>query len=363
MTSKTEHQLMIQATEFEVRPLTLQDRDALERLITDYRFSVTTQYRDVTRGTMARYLAGQALREGTGSARSVTFGAWHDGLCGAATLEASLWESEIYQRRIARLPLALAIERPGQPAADAYGTLLHHVLAAAREAAYDHIISKVGADDTSRTHAFERAGFLIMDTTLETYWDFSRFRIEEVADGWILGEPARPGMHVTKPGVEFRPPVESDIPVLAALAGQAFSEAMPMHFGANPALPGEGTRRLYSEWTRNACLGTFADIVRVADDSTGPVGIVMLKRDRPLSEATGLQIGNYGPVVVSERMRGKGVFLGLNAASLHACAAAGLDIARARVHIINYRMQRSCLAQGCTLADAAHTFHANLNTR
>ena len=90
----------------------------------------------------------------------------------------SPWDSKIVGRRIGTLKHLAAIE-DGRDA-DIFDDLIGEVIRQLVDRGIECVTSKVSPDDVSAVHAFERRGFLLMDTLLDFVVDFSRTPLNQL---------------------------------------------------------------------------------------------------------------------------------------------------------------------------------------
>jgi hypothetical protein len=305
---------------------------------------------------IAAYLSGR-LATLAGGETSRVLGV-HEGarLLGLAALDTLAWESEVFGIRMAAMPAILAPHGGGE----VQERLIHGVEAEARTMGLQHLACRVPLEDEVLRHSLARTGFLLADTTLELTWDIHRLRIEESAHAWrvtdVFGRTAR----IFKMGTTVRPPLESDVEEMKALAREAFTRRTRTRYTADPALSAEATGELYAQWFENAWKGTFGDCVRIAADNSGPIGFQTFKVDRELSRALGLGMGMQGIGAVRPDRQKAGVALALNCSVLAWGRDQGLGSARGRVLANNYAMLKSCFLTGGVVTAAFHTFQKQL---
>lgn len=310
----------------------------------------------VAPGRIAAYLSGRLATLAGGETSRVLGARRGARLVGLAALDTLAWESEVFGIRMATMPAILAPDDSGE----VQERLIHGVEAEARAMGLQHVTCRVPLEDETLRHSLARTGFLLADSTLELNWDVPRLRIEEHSHAWrvtdIFGRTAR----IFKMGTTVRPPVESDVEPMKALAREAFTRRTRTRYTADPALSAEATGELYAQWFENAWKGTFGDCVRIAADRSGPIGFQTLKVDRELSQALGLGIGVQGIGAVRPDRHKAGVALGLNCSVLMWARDQGLGSARGRVLANNYAMLKTCFLTGGVVTAAFHTFQKRL---
>jgi GNAT superfamily N-acetyltransferase len=267
---------------------------------------------------------------------------------GVATLRRIEWETRIYAVSMARIPFVL-IPPAGAQRGDIQQKRSREIAAALLQAAartlsswgIRHASALVPAEDTGVHHAFEDAGWRLVDSTLEFAWQAGHTTAAN-AD----------------PRLRLRPVEERDHDALRELARNTYTTVIRTRWANDPWLPLERTGELYVQWFEEACRGAFADIVVVTELEGRPVGYNTLKRERDLSRIAGVGMAAHGIAAVDPACRG----LGVQPAMLHYLTdwlgASGGEFTRGRVVISNGPMQRACLKAGGFIAQAYHSFHA-----
>jgi GNAT superfamily N-acetyltransferase len=264
-----------------------------------------------------------------------------DDVLGALVVNRATYESEVYGIPMARVPHAFALATGGESGRREVTALLMQGLEDVLRAwGVAHCSALVHADATGSLHAFGAAGWMLVDSTLETTWEAGRTE-GSLAEGHLL-RPCRPG----------------DLELLEPLAREAYTTTIRTRFSADPWLPPARTADLYTGWLRKGIAGEFADVVVVAERAGLPVGFNTFKLDAELSACTGTGFAFHGIAAVDPSCRGAG----LQAAMLHWLSewqrARGGRFAVGRVLIQNHAMQRACLRSGTVFTAAYHTFHS-----
>ena len=117
--------------------------------------------------------------------------------------------------------------------------LLNEVLRHAASRGVRLLTCKVQPLQFAAIHALERHGFLLMDTLLDFFFDFSRTPFEKISPPQRLN-----GLHVRLANPE-------DLPELLALTETAFAK----HFGrynSDPKMPAGTGTKVYQEWVRSS---------------------------------------------------------------------------------------------------------------
>ena len=258
---------------------------------------------------------------------------------GALALHRIDWEGGIFGVEMARVPCLLAVGDEAR-SREVAAALLERAWEAFVSWGTQHVSAIVLAEQTGILHAFEEAGWRLVDSTLEFTWEVGR---------------THPGS--TDPRLIIRTPRDTDRCLLRKLACDAYTQSIRTRWSADPWLPLEKTGELYARWFDLACDGVFGDVVAVAEVDGRAIGFNTFKFEPALSEATGVGIAAHGIAAVNPEYRG----LGAQPAMLHYLAEwlgkRDGRFARGRVLINNYPMQRACLKSGAFVTQAYHTCH------
>lgn len=342
--------------------LTADDREAIRQLLASYpHLSITSDY-GASNDKIVQYHLAHALSR-TGKDGSAVWGVRAGGqLRGLACFDHLAWESEIFDRKMGSISMIVATGGT-EEARPTYETLLTTVLRAAAADGCQHVACRVRVEDIVLTHCLEHAGFLLADTTFEFGWKPERIRIEEKPNSWIVTDVFNRQTRIFKLAATVRPFTEADLPAMKALAREAFTKRTRTRYTADETLPLERTGELYARWLENSFQGTFADVVRVAEDENGPIGFETMKIDRELSEALGLKIALFGIAAVAPTRKGRGVLASTHCDVLRWCGQNGVKFARGRVLVDNYSMQKLCLITGASVTAVFHTLHKHLGNQ
>jgi GNAT superfamily N-acetyltransferase len=340
-----------------VETLGAESRSAVERLIARYPYNPISSFYRTPDDVTARHLAERVFAQPAGGPERRVFGVrGREDLAGVACLEALPWESGIYGIRMANVPLLVAAGDEGATGS-VYDALLAHLDRVPRDTADEHLACRTRVDDTPLTHALQRAGWLLMDTTLELGWELPRLRIEEGSSEFVVTDALQRTIRVPKGDAIVRTATAADAGPLERLARVAFTKHTLTRYSADPTLPIARTGELYAQWAGNACRGSFADVVGVAELAAGPVGFQTLKLDRAFGEALAAGWADFGIGAMDPGMRGLGVFRAILCRVLAWCQDNQVRSARGRVLASNSAMLRTVLLAGATITTAFHTFH------
>ena len=343
-----------------VERLSEDDGEAIAQLLTEFPYlSVTTDY-GAANDRIVQYHVGYVLAR-TAKEGSAVWGA-REGrtLRGLLCLDPLPFESGIFARKMGGISMLAASGEPAT-ARTAYDALIAAGLRVASEEGYVHLSCRLRVEDVTLTHCLERAGFLLADTTLEFGWKTDRMRVEEKPNSWMVTDIFNRKTRIFKLAATVRPFTEADLPAMKALAREAFTSRTRTRYTADESLPIDQTGELYARWLENSFQGTFADVVRVAEDENGPVGFETMKLDRELSDALGLKVALFGIAAVLPTRKGRGVLASTHCDVLRWCGENGVRFARGRVLVDNYSMQKLCLITGASVTAVFHTLHRSLD--
>lgn len=194
---------------------------------------------------------------------------------------------------------------------------------------------RMEVSDLPRVHAFEAAGYQLMDTLV--YYD----RALDVA----------PLSVTAADGVTCRLAAPADAPVVAELARIGFQAYMG-HYHADPRLDDGAADAAYVEWaeTSTARVSHNAPVV-IAQLHDQPVGFVTLRFDNAKREVE-FVLSAVHPV-----SQGLGVYGTLMAEALHRAKDIGAERAFTSTQINNYAVQRVWSRLGFVHCRSLYTFH------
>jgi RimJ/RimL family protein N-acetyltransferase len=206
------------------------------------------------------------------------------------------------------------------------------------------VTAKCWVSNIPLIHAFERNGFLLMDTAVDVV------RERAGADGKQSINPAQPE------GFVLRSATREDIAALRDLATKAFAH----HFGRFHSDPRIGRVRgagVYAAWIA-ACVEGWADFVFLAEEvpTRAVAGFSAWKKPSKQALSLDLALAHYSIGAVSPDFSGRGLFKSLTLAGMEALGT-GVAI-EGPTHLHNLAVQRGYLALGWKIADSRHTFHA-----
>lgn len=204
----------------------------------------------------------------------------------------------------------------------------------AAAAGVDLLTARIDVGDHSRVHAFEAAGYRLMDTLV-----YHASPLDNPPDGPPLAS-----------GVTLRRATASDRAAIAALARSAFADYIG-HYHADPRLDSAAASAAYVEWAETGlATATDAAPVLVAHDKGRTAGFLTLRRNRPDEFEIVLN-------AVHPDNRGKGLYTALVAEALRVAQAAGAGRMIVSTQINNYAAQRAWARLGFAHYRSLYTFH------
>lgn len=198
--------------------------------------------------------------------------------------------------------------------------------------------ARVQAEETAAAQGLEAAGWQVVDTILEFWWDLAGWTAPTGGD-WTV-----------------RPALPSDQQPMADLAATAFtdSSAIRTRYTADPRLNRERVADLYRAWLLESFAGTFADAVLIAEAAGRPVGFVAMKLEHPVHTMT---VGRITLNAVAPEARNRGAYTAALAGALQWCRDQGAGHARLLTQATTYPVHRVCQRLGGRVASAHLTFH------
>lgn len=293
----------------------------------------------VLRGAMATLDSTVAKGAEAGRVLLVTRG---DRVTALMALARHPFESAIFGIPVARSGFAFVVPSGDAGTDDAADALLEAAVSSCAAWGCPHLSLLVPGDDAPLTRAAVRRGWLLADSTLDFTWDVER---EAVRTGRCTDD------------VVVRAGGPDDAPVLSEMARVTYTTSIRTRYLNDPRLPAEATGRLYAEWARRACEGSFADRVAVAEVDGRIVGFDMVKLDPDLSDALGVGVGRKGIAAVDPAARGRGITSCMEAFLNRWQREQGGRFNSGRVLFNNIAMQHALAKVGGVVTAAFHTFH------
>jgi hypothetical protein len=210
-----------------------------------------------------------------------------------------------------------------------------------------HLVTcKVPPLQFAAIHALERHGFLLMDTLLDFFFDFSITPLDTIIPPQQLN-----GLHV-------RLATPEDLPELLKLTETAFAK----HFGrynSDPKMPAGTGTKVYQEWVRSS-FSAAADWILVAEVNNRIAGYSVWKKPSPLEVKHSFDILHCTLAAIHPDFFGQGVYTTLTFESMRMAQkfANHLD---GPAHVSHFAVGRAKLKLGWKIAGVRHSFHKWLN--
>jgi len=224
--------------------------------------------------------------------------------------------------------------------------LLDEVLQHAASRGMHLLTCKVQPLQIAAIHALERHGFLLMDTLLDFFFDFSRTPFDKINPPQQLD------------GLHLRLANPQDLPELLALTETAFAK----HFGrynSDPKMPvGTGTK-IYQEWIRSSFNGA-ADWILTAEVNNRIVGYSVWKKATALEMKHSFDLLHCTLAAIHPDLFGQGIYTTLTFESMRRAQefANHLD---GPAHVSHFPVGRAKLKLGWKITGVRHSFHKWLN--
>ena len=220
--------------------------------------------------------------------------------------------------------------------------LLHEVLQHAAGRGIHLLTCKVQPLQIAAIHVMERHGFLLMDTLLDFFFDFSRTPFDKISPPQRLD-----GLHVRLANPE-------DLPALLELTETAFAK----HFGrynSDPKMPAGTGNKVYQEWVRSSFNGA-ADWILIAEVNNQIAGYSVWKKASALESKHSFDIARCTLAGIHPEFFGRGLYTNLTFDGMRIAQdfASHLD---GPAHVSHYPIQRAMLKLGWKIAGVRHSFH------
>jgi dTDP-4-amino-4,6-dideoxy-D-galactose acyltransferase len=191
-------------------------------------------------------------------------------------------------------------------------------------------------------HALERHGFLLMDTILDFFFDFSRTPFDKI------DPPPR------LDGLRVRLANPQDLPELLALTETAFAK----HFGrynSDPKMPSGTGTKVYQEWVRSSFNGA-ADWILIAEVKDKIAGYSVWKKASALEIKHSFDIVHCTLAAIHPDFFGQGVYTTLTFEAMRMAQKFGNHL-DAPAHVSHFPVGRVKLKLGWKIAGVRHSFH------
>jgi hypothetical protein len=268
--------------------------------------------------------------------RVAAAGLWvGDTLVGAGVVDHLSWDSKHFGIAMGRIaPLVMDSRRA---TADAMEAVVGWLVEQAEDAGLKHLTVKVDTAEVGLVQALEASGFRL-DDCLVTY--FIDCHLGKVPPTKQLGKIR-----------DFEP---SDLDAVLAIADQMLGE-YGGRFTFDRWLPRDAVRRLYCEWTRNACAGNMASRVLVGERHGHLAGFLGYGLETAAYESLGVRIAGHGIGAVLPE--GAGLFPALLARAIAVDRVVVYDFAEFDTSIHNAMSLRVFQRMDFQLGRSKYTLH------
>ena len=227
-------------------------------------------------------------------------------------LEDDSWHSEIYGIKMGKISPWLNVIEP-----EAGVALMDAVLKGAAAERFNHLSVRLDGEDFVNLHAFENAGFRLIDVSLK----FTRPLPYE-------GDAA----NVSDGGWKLRPARAEDSQWMRELGGGHAAT----HFLNDPGLPAQRTRKLFAAWVERCAQGLAYRIYVLEDVQGRRCGFVIYLRNARFARAVGRRPLILDYVLLPPEMRGRGLGPWLIEESLRQEGSGDFDFCELRTSQHNY---------------------------
>ena len=251
----------------------------------------------------------------------------------------SPWDTKVIGEPVAVIKYLIGTGENDAPVLD---ELLDRVLRHAADRGVHLVTSKVQPLQIAAIHSLERHGFLLMDTLLDFFFDYSRTPFDKISPPQRLN------------GLNVRLADPEDLPALLALTETAFAK----HFGrynSDPRMPAGTGARVYQQWVRSSFSGA-ADWILVAEVNNQIAGYSVWKKASPLEVKHSFDIARCTLAAIHPEFFGLGLYTTLTFEGMRIAQqfANHLD---GPAHVSHYPVHRAMLKLGWKLAGVRHSFH------
>ena len=271
---------------------------------------------------------------------SIAFASYaEDRINGLVVYGGSPWDTQVVGEQVAIIKYLIGT---GEDDPRVLDQLLDEVLQHAAGRGVDLLTCKVQPLQIAAIHALERHGFLLMDTLLDFFFDFSRTPFDKISPPQRLD-----GLHVRLANPD-------DLPELLALTETAFAK----HFGryhVDPRMPAGTGAKVYQEWVRSSFSGA-ADWILIAEVNNRIVGYSVWKKASALEVKHSFDIARCTLAGIHPDFFGRGLYTTLTFEGMRIADefANHLD---GPAHVSHYPVHRAMLKLGWKLAGVRHSFH------
>jgi ribosomal protein S18 acetylase RimI-like enzyme len=251
----------------------------------------------------------------------------------------SPWDTKVVGKSVAVIKYLVGTNEDDARVLD---QLVDEILRHAGSRGIHLVTSKVQPLQIAAIHALERHGFLLMDTLLDFFFDYSRTFFDKMSAPQRLD------------GLRVRLATPEDLPELLTLTETAFAK----HFGrynADPKMPAGTGTKVYQEWVRSSFSGS-ADWILIAEVNNRIAGYSVWKKASALEVKHSFDIAHHSLAGIHPEFFGHGLYTTLTFEAMRIAHdfANHLD---GPAHVSNHPVHRGWLKLGWKLAGVRHSFH------
>ena len=322
-----------------IAPLDVMDIDELKEALPRFTYTPAPHFSYLKRDQIEGYWLDDIAKDLTNEC-STAF-ASYAGNCinGFVIYGDSPWDTKVVGEPVAVIKHLMGT---GETDSRVFGQLLDEVLRHAANRGIHLVTCKVQPLQFSAIHALERRGFLLMDTLVDFFFDFSHTPFDEISPPQRLD------------GLQIRLANPQDLSELLALTDAAFAK----HFGrynSDPKMPAGTGTRAYQEWVRSSFSDAAAWIL-IAEVNNQIAGYSIWKKASTLEIKHCFDIAHCTLAGIHPEFFGQGLYTLLTFEGMRTAQrfANRLDLP---VHISHYPVHRANIRLGWKLAGVRHSFH------
>jgi GNAT superfamily N-acetyltransferase len=250
------------------------------------------------------------------------------------------WDTQVLGVPAARIEWLAARRDPVEMAG--LDVVLSRTLEWTRREGIRFLDVKINSQDIHLVPFVERHGFHLMDLLTIHAMDLKRYVPRAVPAPCVL-----------------RSLIPSDVPILAELTAQAFSDqfANLNRFVVDPHFSRDSVETFHREWFRNCANGSQARHVCVATLADAPIGYLAIQHLADLERLSGRRLATVPLNAVSHEARGRGIYKALCTEAFDWLRRNGYDAVEVRTQVSNLAVERTWQAFGGYLAASYFTFH------
>ena len=251
------------------------------------------------------------------------------------------WDSSHFGFAIADIDLLGSAQNVQPTTVTAGSCFLEDIMAESSKHDIKHFVTLVDSGDTLAQLVFQRAGFVLMDTTV-TY------------------ELGREGVASAANSVDaIRPATEADLDTIANISSICFGDRQHNvnRFNSDSNFPPDKVRSLYDCWVRNSFHTALADEVLVYESEGKPIGFITLQLPTRKELDRGSNVGNIPLNAVAPPHQGQGIYGKMIQGALRYFENHGVERVQIGTHLTNTAVHRTWSKLGASITASYHRFH------